>query len=107
ARPVTGYHGEVAGEGVDRAGHIPGAFNVPWERNLTGTTDDAVFRKAEELRGLYDAYKVTKSTTVIAYCRTGVEASMTYFVLRYLGFDPTLYDGSFVEWSNDAGTPVV
>ncbi len=28
------------------------------------------------------------------------EASMTYFVLRYLGYDAALYDGSFIEWSN-------
>jgi 3-mercaptopyruvate sulfurtransferase SseA len=37
----------------------------------------------------------------------GVEASMTCFVLRYLGFDASLYDGSFVEWSRDDNSPVV
>jgi 3-mercaptopyruvate sulfurtransferase SseA len=25
---------------------------------------------------------------------------LTYFVLRYLGYDTTLYDGSYIEWSN-------
>ncbi len=28
-------------------------------------------------------------------------------VLEYLGYDATLYDGSFVEWSNKAGDIVV
>ena len=46
-----------------------------------------------------------RDKNLITYCRSGMEASMTYFVLRYLGFDPSLYDGSFVEWSNEE-TPV-
>ncbi|MBV9067874.1 MAG: hypothetical protein JO093_14215 [Acidobacteria bacterium] len=40
-----------------------------------------------------------RKTTNIVYCRTGMQASMTYFVLRYLGYDASLYDGSFIEWS--------
>jgi len=40
-----------------------------------------------------------KDRPIVVYCRTGVEASMTYFVLRYLGFRPALYDGSFVDWN--------
>jgi len=89
---------------VARAGHIPGAITVPWQRNLT---DEALFRSNNELRSLYAERGVNRDATVITYCRTGVEASMTYFVLRYLGFDASLYDGSFVEWSNDDNAPVV
>jgi 3-mercaptopyruvate sulfurtransferase SseA len=33
-----------------------------------------------------------------------MQASMTYFVLRYLGYDVSLYDGSFIEWSNAGET---
>ncbi|MGZ8852323.1 MAG: sulfurtransferase [Thermoanaerobaculia bacterium] len=104
ARPQTSYRGELAGSGVARAGHIPGAISVPWQRNLT---DDALFRGDHELRSLYAGLGAKRETTLITYCRTGVEASMTYFVLRYLGFDASLYDGSFVEWSRDGNTPVV
>jgi thiosulfate/3-mercaptopyruvate sulfurtransferase len=107
ARPETFYRGNTPGQGVGRAGHIPGAINIPWSRNLTSTNDDALFRSPDELRSLYSAYKIGRGTTVITYCRTGVEASMTYFVLRYLGLDPVLYDGSFIEWSNSGATPVV
>lgn len=104
ARPAPGYRGELAGNGVARAGHIAGAINVPWQRNLG---DDGLFRTDGELHSLYGELGVKRDTTVITYCRTGVEASMTYFILRYLGFDASLYDGSFVEWSNDDGAPVV
>ncbi|HEX7420674.1 MAG TPA: rhodanese-like domain-containing protein, partial [Thermoanaerobaculia bacterium] len=104
ARPEASYRGETAGNGVNRAGHIPGALSVPWSRNLD---NDGLFRSDDDLRNLYGDLGVKKDTTVITYCRTGVEASMTYFVLRYLGLDPSLYDGSFVEWSNDDNAPVV
>ena len=40
-----------------------------------------------------------RGTTVVAYCRGGVQASMLYFVSRYLGYETRLYDGSFVDWS--------
>jgi thiosulfate/3-mercaptopyruvate sulfurtransferase len=104
ARPATSYRGETAGTGVARAGHIPGAISVPWNRNLT---DDALFRSDSELRSLYADLGAKRETTLVTYCRTGVEASMTYFVLRYLGFDASLYDGSFVEWSRDDNAAVV
>ena len=44
---------------------------------------------------------MTRESANIVYCRTGMQASMTYFVLRYLGYEATLYDGSYVEWSNE------
>lgn len=40
-----------------------------------------------------------RGSTVIVYCRTGVQASMLYFVSRYLGYETKMYDGSFVDWS--------
>jgi thiosulfate/3-mercaptopyruvate sulfurtransferase len=38
-------------------------------------------------------------TTVVTYCRTGVQASFLYFVARYLGYQTKMYDGSFADWS--------
>lgn len=38
-------------------------------------------------------------TTVVVYCRTGVQASMLYFVSRYLGYPTRMYDGAFIDWS--------
>jgi thiosulfate/3-mercaptopyruvate sulfurtransferase len=105
ARPSLFFSGEMRGAGIRRAGHIPDAVNIPWTSNLTG--DNApVFRSESELLQLYKAAGVTREAIVIAYCRTGMEASMTYFVLRYLGYDVSLYDGSFIEWSAAKGTAV-
>ena len=39
------------------------------------------------------------ATTVVVYCRTGVQASWDYFVARYLGYETRMYDASFIDWS--------
>lgn len=96
ARPAEFYNGEKAGPGVRMAGHIPGACNIPWTSNLN---TDGTFKADGALRAIYRKAGIEKATTIVTYCRTGMEASMTYFVLRYLGYDPLLYDGSYIEWS--------
>ena len=99
ARPPDFFAGKKAGTNVVRPGHIPGALNVAWSENLTSTGE---YRSAAELKKLYDSINLTRSSTNIVYCRTGMEASVTYFVLKYLGYDAALYDGSFIEWSGGA-----
>lgn len=106
ARPNEEYTGAKPGDGVKRGGHIPGAANVYWmEKNLV-SKENPVLRPAGELRKLYEAAGATKNKTVVSYCRTGVQASHTYFVAKYLGYDVAMYDGSFLEWSNTENTPV-
>ena len=97
ARTPEQYYGDEAGPDVAHAGHIPGAVNIPYTANLDAS---GALRSVADLRTLYLQAGLTRSSVNIVYCRTGMQASMTYFVLRYLGYDATLYDGSFVEWSN-------
>ncbi|HET8797997.1 MAG TPA: rhodanese-like domain-containing protein, partial [Thermoanaerobaculia bacterium] len=89
-----------------RAGHIPDAINIPWTANLTADHPQ-VFRDEETLRRLYVGAGVTRDAIVITYCRTGMEASMTYFVLRSLGYDIALFDGSMTQWTKSKETVVV
>jgi len=58
-----------------------------------------VFLGADRLRAIYERAGVSAITANIIYCRTGMQASVDYFVLKYLGYDAILYDGSFIEWS--------
>ena len=37
--------------------------------------------------------------TIVAYCRTGVQASHIYYQARYLRRPVVIYDGSFIDWS--------
>lgn len=100
ARPPDDYIGNSKGAEVENAGHIPGAICMPWESNTTLDHGARVLQTPRELASAYASLNLISSQQrVVVYCRTGVQASMTYFVLRYLGYYPALYDGSFVEWS--------
>lgn len=105
ARSAAEFGGRVAGHSIERSGHLPGAVNVEWVDNLT--TTPYRFKTAAELRQLYEQAGVKADKEIVVYCRTGMRASHTYFVLRLLGYPRVkLYDGSFVEWSADGTLPV-
>ena len=105
ARPESQYTGEVAGGGVPRGGHIPGGVHLYWE-SLFADEVRPKLPPMEELRKRFAAVGIEPGDEVIHYCRTGGQASYTYYVSRLLGYQSTLYDGSFLEWSNTVGTPV-
>jgi len=94
-------------EGALRAGHIPGAKNVPWAR---AANEDGTFKSREDLETLYlkEAGLKPEAEPIIAYCRIGERSSHTWFVLKYLlGFKHVKnYDGSWTEWGNLVGAPV-
>lgn len=87
-----------------RAGHVPGAVNVPWSKAVQ---EDGRFKPAEELRALYAEAGVDGSKPVITYCRIGERSSHTWFALsKILGYEVANYDGSWTEYGNAVGVPV-
>jgi len=99
------YKGEKAPGDMKRAGHIPAATNVP-PGHLIVSEESPVFKSVEELRELFEAAGVEPGEPVTTYCNSGRQAALGYFALKYLGYDPTLYDGSFMEWGADEEAPV-
>jgi thiosulfate/3-mercaptopyruvate sulfurtransferase len=93
-------------ETAQRAGHIPGAANIPWAQ---ASQEDGTFKSFGDLLKLYGAKGITGKDEVIAYCRIGERSSHTWFVLKYLlGYnDVRNYDGSWTEWGNLIGAPIV
>jgi thiosulfate/3-mercaptopyruvate sulfurtransferase len=85
--------------GMPRAGRIPGAINVPYPSLLT-----------PERKLLPDSELKAKMTgpgqNLVTYCHIGQQATVGYFVARYLGMKPKLYDGSFQDWSSRPELPV-
>jgi thiosulfate/3-mercaptopyruvate sulfurtransferase len=96
---------EFRGEDVRAkySGHIPGAVNIDWRENFTTTT---VLKDPVTLKTLYESKGVTPDKEVIAHCQTGQRSSVSYWVLRLLGYPKVgNYAGSWVEWGNDPTTP--
>lgn len=88
-----------------RAGHVPGAVNVPWGSAVNA--EDGTFKSADELRALYAAKGVDGSKPIITYCRIGERSSHTWFALsKILGYDVSNYDGSWTEYGNSVGVPI-
>ena len=90
---------------IVRKGRIPGAVHVPWD---DGAGEDGAFRPVDELRSMYEERGLTPDNEVVPYCRLGVRASYSWFVLKYLLGYPRVrnYDGSWTEWGNSIGVPI-
>jgi thiosulfate/3-mercaptopyruvate sulfurtransferase len=103
ARAPERYRGEV--ESIDpRAGHIPGARNAPFAKNLT-EGPVPVFRPADELRRHYESLGASDREPIV-YCGSGVTACHDLAALERAGLRGRLYPGSWSEWSADAGLPL-
>ena len=87
-----------------RAGHIPGAENVPWGLNVNS---DGTFKTVAELKKLYADKGIDGTKNIITYCRIGERSSLTWFVLsEILGYEVKNYDGSWTEYGNSVGAPI-
>jgi thiosulfate/3-mercaptopyruvate sulfurtransferase len=103
ARAPKFYTGEDEGR-MPRGGHIPGAKSIPFSTLVEDSNNK--FKSVETLRGLFSAAGVKQGDSVTTYCHVGQQASLLYFVARYLGYDAHLYDGSFEDWSRRPELPV-
>lgn len=98
SRAGSRYRGES--EPVDaRAGHIPGAVNVPFQGNLdTGKK----FLAPDALRARFEAAGITDAGEAVVYCGSGVTACHNLIALEHAGLGRgRLYPGS---WSQYAAT---
>jgi thiosulfate/3-mercaptopyruvate sulfurtransferase len=92
-------------EQSQRAGHIPGAINVPWSK---AANEDGTFKSDEDLAALYAEAGLDGAKQTIAYCRIGERSSHTWFVLRELLGHTNVknYDGSWTEYGSLVGVPI-
>jgi thiosulfate/3-mercaptopyruvate sulfurtransferase len=92
---IEGMHG--------KAGHIPGAVNIPFTE--LGTNKTGIDR--ERLAKVFADAGIKPGDTVVAYCHIGQQGRWLLLGARILGHPVRLYQGSFHDWtSNDRG-PVV
>ncbi|MGQ0646198.1 MAG: sulfurtransferase [Gemmatimonadaceae bacterium] len=103
ARVPEFFLGVSAGQ-TARAGHIPGARNVPFS-SLTGEL--TTMREPGKIKRLFEQAGVAKGDTVVTYCHIGMQASLLYLAARSLGYPARIYDGSYEDWAKRPELPVV
>jgi thiosulfate/3-mercaptopyruvate sulfurtransferase len=103
ARAANRYAGTV--EPVDaRAGHIPGAINLPYTGNLDPVSGR--FLDAAALSARYRRAGVSEQDRAIVYCGSGVTACHDLLAIERAGLAPArLYAGSWSQWSADERRP--
>lgn len=111
-RSAGEYAGTDLSERLPRPGHIPGAINLPWDQTFTDGASalegvPSRLKSKAELRKLFENAGYRDGKQLVTYCTIGLRASHLYFVARYLGLQPRIFDGSMSEWSGKTELPVV
>ncbi|MCW4458469.1 sulfurtransferase [Microbacterium sp. MPKO10] len=101
SRAPERFRGET--EPLDpRAGHIPGARNIPAAAYLR----DGRIADVDELKNVFHRSGVEPGAEVGTYCGSGVTAAHTALALHEIGVPAAVYPGSWSQWSNHADRPV-
>jgi thiosulfate/3-mercaptopyruvate sulfurtransferase len=105
ARPSGVYEGQ--GPWM-KAGHIPGAVNVPW-KSFMDDDNARLLKPDDEIQAVLDEHDITPDKTVICSCGTGREATNEFILFKwYLGFPQVkIFEGSFTQWCAYPDNPTV
>lgn len=87
-----------------RAGHIPGAVNLPFPAVLAA---DQTMKSPTELRALFAGLGADGTRPVVTSCGSGMTACILTLAMVHAGLPAgAVYDGSWTEWGGRPDTPI-
>jgi thiosulfate/3-mercaptopyruvate sulfurtransferase len=101
ARDPEYYTGKKQPSGK-RLGHVPGAANLTYS---TFFDAQGKFLPRPAMTTMFANAGIAPGKQVVSYCHIGQQATVVYFVARYLGYDARMFDGSWEEWSRHTELP--
>ena len=99
------YTGEKKMDCVAKAGHMPGAINMPTSCAFNA---DKTFKTKDELAAIAEAaIGKDRAAAIVTYCDTGQCCPIwSYLLKQVLGYkNVLLYVGAMQEWTQDPGAP--
>ena len=102
ARAPERFRGDVVMAADPRLGHVPGAYNSPWNSLLV----DGHLKARDDLVSHYRSLCVDLADDVIASCGSGVSACLNVLAMEHAGFSPPrLFVASWSGWAADPSRP--
>ena len=97
ARDKERFLGRI--EPIDKkAGHIPGAINMPFKNNLN---QNGTFKNTLDLKKNFTSIESNNSKAIINMCGSGVTACHNFLAMEHCGIKKLkIYVGSWSAWSS-------
>lgn len=75
-----------------KAGHIPGAINIPWHFNIN---EDGTIKDLNLIDMNFNTYR---NKEIITYCGSAIEAAINFILLDELEYKAKMYVGSMSDY---------